>query len=176
MTINHLNFQPPASNFFLPSSMSLASSHEPSSLASSLRYSHNSSDLSSQEVSRTFLTATSHPCPNQASDCHCGTRTELETLRTQLIRIEEDFTDSLNLLTDRINSIEIIFSSMVDDLRTERKVGHDTLRRTLSEVASRLIAFIRQSLNGYSLIRAHRPVQSRMRMDQTPKLIAAIRE
>jgi hypothetical protein len=142
---------------------------DPSSSMGSLRYSFGSSNGSSEGQSSSYISADSiaksHGAnPDPLPTCCPRCCYELEVIRATLNQMEESVNDSLNFVTDRINFLEVQMTENNEELRAERKAGHESMRRTLSEVSRRLISFIRQLFTVYPLIKQRRPTQSRIGM------------
>ena len=143
----------------------------PSSLSSSLRYSGESCDRKLQSSSGSFRSVNSGSLAVDADKCTRSSGPELDELRTRVNHIEEDLTDSLNILTDRINLLELRLSETTDELRAEHRSSHDSLRRTLTDIAKRIVNFIRQTL-----MKPRRFAQSRTGMGGNRPVITALHE
>lgn len=90
-----------------------------------------------------------------------GPFTERETRIEQL---ESDIYDYLNSLTDRVNYIEQRLDEAVLELKDEQNRNQDHQRKTLSEVAKRILVFLRSLVKVQPLTANPRPSQSRTRM------------
>ena len=144
---------------------------DPSSSTGSLRYSLASSNGSIEEQTSSYITADSlpnipraHPDPAASGCGRC--QSDIDTLRATVTALDENINDSLNMLTDRINCLEAQLSDSIEELRAERNAGHESMRRTLSEVSRRLIGFIRQLFTTHPIFKLRRPPQSRTGMSR----------
>jgi hypothetical protein len=145
----------------------------PPSSTSSLRLSFSSNPTWSREdPANSFISVGSdykdHISGNYPSSSHDSTKSKLmlERLLNRVNRLEEELHDSLNCLTDRLNTLESKIETTVIELRIERKQGHDMIRKTICEVTRRLLAFLRRALITRRIPKQRVLGQSRIGMTQ----------
>ena len=86
------------------------------------------------------------------------------THQARIEQLECDIYDYLNSLTDRVNYIEQRLDEAVLELKDEQNRNQDHQRKTLSEVAKRILVFLRSLVKVQPLPANRRPSQSRTRM------------
>ena len=87
----------------------------------------------------------------------------VQELRLRIERLEEDFFDSMNSLTDRINELDDRLHESVTKLKQDQTSDYESQRRTLAEVARRILGFLRTTLSRPRRL-ISQPTQSRTAM------------
>ena len=106
----------------------------------------------------------SHPANKSDTLSVAGIGSPVEPLHGRIEQLESDIYDYLNSLTDRVNEIEQRLDEAVDELKAEQSRNQDHQRKTLSEVAKRILVFLRSLVRSQPLLPNRRPSQSRTRM------------
>jgi hypothetical protein len=112
----------------------------------SLRFSAESM-ISRKRIYTSDFQSISSPDQSRKSDREDPGVTDIvQELKVRIERLEEDLFDSLNSLTDRINELDDRLIDSVSKLKQDQTSDYESQRRTLAEVARRILGFLRTTL------------------------------